>query len=129
MKGVSEMTDVPAESANPHDGMRGVINAFYRGGADAPLFVEFLLGMTPGEQDEFLAGNDAVWLAKKTPERLQRYDAIMAQLHKAWRQHRAERLRNMSTLDYETWSQPFQIIIDLGIPPTERGVTNPDPDA
>jgi hypothetical protein len=93
MRGVAEMTDAPAESANPHDAMRDFIKTWYRGGADAPLFVEFLLGLTPGEQDEFMAGNDEVWLAMKTPERLQRFDAIMTQLLLTWRQQRADEIR------------------------------------
>ena len=123
------MMDVPAESANPHDAMRGFINACYRGGPDAHLLVEYLLGLTEWEQDEFLAGNDAVWVAKKTPERLQRLDAIMTQVILTWRQQRAERLRTVSAQDYEAWNQPFQIVLDLGIPPAEHGVTNVEPDA
>jgi hypothetical protein len=64
-----------------------------------------------------MAGNDAVWLAKETPEQLRRCDAIMTQLHTAWLQDRAERVRTMSAHDYETWSRPFLIVLDLGIPP------------
>ena len=111
------MTDVPAESANPHDAWRGVINAFYRGGADAPLFVEFLLGLTKSEQDEFLAGNDAVWLAKKTPERLQRLDAFVTQLHKTWRQHRAEELCHMSAQDGGNYGPPIPVFVEFCKPP------------
>jgi hypothetical protein len=118
MKGVAGMSNLSAESANPHDALRGVINAFYHGGADAPLVVEFLLGLTTSEQEEFLAGNDAVWLAKKTPERLQRLDAFVTQLHTAWWQHRAEELRHMSAQDGGTQSPPIPVFVEFRLPPT-----------
>jgi hypothetical protein len=117
MKGVVGMTDLPAESAFPPDALRRFINIWYRAGAAAPVFIEILLGLTEREQDEFMAGHDEMWLAKETPERLQRLYAIMTQLHMAWRQQRAEELRNMSAHDGGNRSLPIPIVIDLGISP------------